>query len=265
LAALDAGSHVFVEKPMATDVRGAEQVVKKAEERGLVLLIGYILRVHPDWRRFIDEGKGLGSPLVMRFSLNQRSAAQQWETHKSLLASANPVVDSGVHYVDVMCQLTGSRPRRVQAMGARLNEDTPQGQVDYGQLQVLFENGSVGWFEAGWGPSLSREAEYVRDVIGPRGSVSLVALSEGRGQELAVHHSSLNDQGGFQRADERIALSGSGLDLQALCEREQKVFIDAIAQPTDLSAHHQAAVDALRIVLASEKAMRTGLPVELGE
>ena len=44
---------------------------------------------------------------------------------------------------------------------------------NYGQLQVTFEDGSVGWYEAGWGPMMSETAFFVKDVIGPRGCVSL--------------------------------------------------------------------------------------------
>ena len=38
---------------------------------------------------------------------------------------------------------------------------------NYGQLQVTFDDGSVGWYEAGWGPMMSETAFFVKDVIGP--------------------------------------------------------------------------------------------------
>ena len=45
---------------------------------------------------------------------------------------------------------------------------------NYGQLQVTFDDGSVGWYEAGWGPMMSETAFFVKDVIGPKGCVSIV-------------------------------------------------------------------------------------------
>lgn len=46
---------------------------------------------------------------------------------------------------------------------------------NYGQLQVTFEDGSVGWYECGWGPMMSETAFFVKDVVGPKGSVSIVS------------------------------------------------------------------------------------------
>ena len=43
------------------------------------------------------------------------------------MKSMSPIVDCGVHYVDVMCQMTGARPVRVSAVGARLTEELMPG------------------------------------------------------------------------------------------------------------------------------------------
>ena len=45
---------------------------------------------------------------------------------------------------------------------------------NYGMLQVTFDDGSVGWYEAGWGPMMSETAFFVKDVISPNGCVSIV-------------------------------------------------------------------------------------------
>ena len=79
-----------------------------------------------------------------------------------------------MHYVDVMCQMTRSKPVRVSAIQARLSDELKPGMYNYGQLQVTFADGSVGWYEAGWGPMMSEVAYFVKDVIGPKGCVSIV-------------------------------------------------------------------------------------------
>ena len=115
--AIEAGAHVFIEKPLADNVAEAEAIVALARARGRKLMIGYILRVHPSWMKFVEIGRTLGKPLVMRMNLNQQSSGAQWATHKKLMETVSPLVDCGVHYVDVMCQVTGAKPVRVHALG----------------------------------------------------------------------------------------------------------------------------------------------------
>ncbi len=132
LAAFEAGCHVFIEKPLAESVEEAEKIVAAAVRAGKKLVIGYILRHHPSWLRFIEISHTLGKPLVMRMNLNQQSYGANWETHKNLMSSISPLVDCGVHYVDVMCQMTRSKPIRVSGIGARLSDELPEGKINYG-------------------------------------------------------------------------------------------------------------------------------------
>ena len=115
--AMEAGAHVFVEKPLAMTVAEAKRVVKTAKRTKRKLVVGYILRHHPSWMRLIQEARGLGGPFVFRLNLNQQSKGAEWETHKALMQTTSPIVDCGVHYVDVMCQITDALPVRVHGMG----------------------------------------------------------------------------------------------------------------------------------------------------
>ena len=117
----------------------------------------------------------MGRPLAMRMNLNQQSSGDTWGVHKNLLNSLSPIVDCGVHYLDVMCQMTESKPLSVSAIGVRLSEEIPNDNYNYGQLQIRFADGSVGWYESAWGPMISETAFFVKDVIGPKGSVSIVS------------------------------------------------------------------------------------------
>ncbi len=76
VAALEAGCHVFVEKPLATTVADAERVVAAAKANGRKLVVGYILRHHPAWTRLIAEARALGGPYVFRMNLNQERCCQ---------------------------------------------------------------------------------------------------------------------------------------------------------------------------------------------
>ena len=274
-AAIEAGSHVFCEKPLGTTVEEAQAVVDAARACDRKLVIGYILRVHPAWTRFIEIARTLGKPLVMRMNLNQQSHGPAWTWHKNLMDSMSPIVDCGVHYVDVMCQMTGARPVRVSAIGARLTEELKPGMYNYGQLQVTFADDSVGWYEAGWGPMMSEVAFFVKDVIGPKGSVSIVKdpnESAAPGSDdidshtktncLRVHHSAIDANNEFVKADELISTEDEP-DHQALCEREQAYLLRALRENVDLSQHMADAVNSLRIVLAADLSFRRGQVVTL--
>ena len=164
-------------------IEDAEKVVATARKRNRKLVLGYILRVHPSWMKFIELGKTLGKPLVMRLNLNQQSNGKAWTWHKNLINSLIPIVDCGVHYVDVMCQLTGAKPVRVHGIGAKLWAEAKK--QNYGHLHVTFDDGSVGWYEAGWGPMMSEVAFFVKDVVGPKGAVSIVPAHSDRKDQLA--------------------------------------------------------------------------------
>src|SRR5574343_593502 len=195
IMAFEKGCHVFIEKPVADTVAGAERVVAAAKKAGKKLVVGYILRHHPSWEKFIEIAQQLGKPLVMRMNLNQQSHGVMWDVHRNLMKSLSPIVDCGVHYIDVMCQMTRSKPLQVTAIGARLTEDIPAGNYNYGQLQIRFEDGSVGWYEAGWGPMMSETAFFVKDVIGPKGCVSIVAkTAAGAGKSADVDSHSKTEQ-----------------------------------------------------------------------
>ena len=274
-AAFAAGAHVFLEKPIAETIAEAEEVAALARAANKKLVIGYILRVHPSWIKFIEIGQTLGKPLVMRMNLNQQSDGPQWDVHKQLMRSISPIVDCGVHYVDVMSQVTGARPKLVHAVGARLTDEVGAAMYNYGHLHVAFDDGSVGWYESGWGPMMSETAFFVKDMIGPRGCVSIVATEAGdpamksasfdshvKTNALKVHHAALKPDGTFAKPDEVLRMTDEP-GHQELCDREQQLFLDAIREDRDMTRHVTDAIDSMRIVLAADESVRTGEAVRL--
>lgn len=272
--AFEKGCHVFMEKPIADSVAGAERVAAAAKKSGKKLVIGYILRHHPSWIKFIEIAQQLGKPLVMRMNLNQQSHGYMWDVHRNLMKSLSPIVDCGVHYIDVMCQMVRSKPVQVNAIGARMTSDIPTDNYNYGQLQIRFADGSVGWYEAGWGPMMSETAFFVKDVIGPKGSVSIVAKEAGaagksdsvndhtKTESLRWHHAEINAQNEFIKKDDWIDLMDEP-DHQELCNREQAYFLKAIQEDLDLTDHVEDAVNSLRIAFACDDSVKTGNSVLL--
>tara|TARA_R110002074_G_scaffold234738_1_gene406612 strand:+ start:3701 stop:4729 length:1029 start_codon:yes stop_codon:yes gene_type:complete len=264
IAAMDAGAHVFVEKPLATTVADAQAVVDKATQTNRKLVVGYILRHHPSWQRLIAEARDLGGPYVFRMNLNQQSDGPTWETHKALMQTTSPLVDCGVHYVDVMCQITDANPLRVNGMGLRLSDEIAPDMYNYGQLQVTFADGSVGWYEAGWGPMMSETAFFVKDVVSPKGSVSIRDADKGASADVDGH-TRVGTLLVHTRSGDRVVEMPDEPGHQALCDAEQAYMLDAIKDDTDLTRHMSDAVQSLRICLAADQSIRTGQPVTLGD
>jgi predicted dehydrogenase len=225
----------------------------------------------------VEVARTLGKPLAMRMNLNQQSVGPAWNWHKNLMQSLSPIVDCGVHYVDIMCQMTGAKPVRVHGIGTHLSDEVKV--YNYGHLHVTFDDGSVGWYEAGWGPMMSEVAFFVKDVVGPKGCVSIVMPHEERAagemtqsadidshtktNSLKVHHAAMDANNAFTRKDEWINLADEP-DHQELCNREQRLFLKAIQEDLDLTAQMNDAVNSLRIVLAADESIRTKRAVNLG-
>ncbi|MET3662195.1 Gfo/Idh/MocA family protein [Aquamicrobium ahrensii] len=269
--AIEAGCHVFVEKPLATTVADARRVVDAAKASGRKLVIGYILRHHPSWMRLIAEARELGGPYVFRMNLNQQSSGATWETHKQLMKTTSPIVDCGVHYLDVMCQITDAEPVEVRGMGVRLSGEIDPSMYNYGHLQVLFEDGSVGWYEAGWGPMISETAFFVKDVISPNGCVSIVMAENAKSDDIDTHtktstirlHSATTGaEGQFVKEDRLLSMEGEP-GHQDLCDLEQAFVLKAIREDIDLTRHMEDAVKSLAVCLAADESVRTGKAVRL--
>jgi predicted dehydrogenase len=281
IRAFRAGAHVFLEKPIAETVEDAERVVAEAKAHRRQLLVGLGPRHSPTWVRMMELAQGLGKPLVMRMNLNQRSIGPAWTWHKNLMRSLSPIVDCGVHYVDMMCHMTGARPVRVHAIGARLTDEIAPDKYNYGQLQVVFDDGSVGWYEAAWGPQISEVAFFVKDVFGPKGGVHMVVedpqgmLEAGaastvssdihthsRAGAIRLHHSKLRPDQSLAESDEEFRIADQP-DHDEMSVRKQRFLLDAIHGKHDLADHMRDAVNSLRIVLAADESIRTGRSIEM--
>ena len=122
IKAMNAGAHVFMEKPIATTNEDAEKVVATARAKNRKLVLGYILRVHPSWMKFTELAQTLGKPLVMRLNLNQQSGGPTYDWHKNLieLAAADRRLRRALCRRDVpddRCQAGARTRHRRQALG----------------------------------------------------------------------------------------------------------------------------------------------------
>ena len=134
-------------------------------------------RLHPAPPPVLAEadrrGAQLGGPFVFRMNLNQQSSGRPGDAQG---ADADHLADRRLRRplrrrdVPDHRRQAGRGARHGPAPHRRDRADM----YNYGHLQVLFDDGSVGWYEAGWGPMMSETAFFVKDVISPNGAVSIV-------------------------------------------------------------------------------------------
>ena len=112
IAALDAGKHVLLEKPMAMSVAECDEILSARDRSGKVLQLGFVCRGLPApvaAKRFIDAGR-FGEIYHVKCSLYRRRGIPSlggWFTDKSL-SGGGPLIDLGVHVLDLAMHLTGN-------------------------------------------------------------------------------------------------------------------------------------------------------------
>ena len=165
--------HVICEKPITDTLEKGEEFVSLVKENSDVkVLIGHILRHNETYKKvasMIKDGL-IGSPIVMRMSQNHHTL--NWDRYLKLINETSPVIDCGVHYIDVMQWFTQSKVKEVKGIGMRTDEDVPKGKFNYEMMTVKLEDGSVGYYEAGWTKTIN--SDNTKEFIGPKGSIKII-------------------------------------------------------------------------------------------
>lgn len=139
--ALKMGKHTFVEKPMASSVREAQQVLRMAESNRLKLQVGFIERFNPGVRRvkeIIEDGI-IGVPI---FATARR--VSRWPER---IGDVGVVKDTAIHDIDAIRFLFGEDPTSVYARVGRLRHEKLE---DYAQIMLTFPSGKTALIEANW-------------------------------------------------------------------------------------------------------------------
>ena len=156
-AALDAGCHVFAEKPACLGVDDFRPLVAKANQRGLYLMLALANRLHPaiqEARRLVEEGEiGRIFGLEMHFIADQtrltRAAYHKtWYAQKAR-ASGGHLIWLGIHWLDLATYITGSMIREVSAFTANVGRQ-PIDVEDSAAVTMRFDNGALGTHTSGY-------------------------------------------------------------------------------------------------------------------
>jgi len=141
LDAIAAGVPVLVEKPLASTVKDAGQVVDAAEKAGVTLAVGHIERHNPAIaavKRQLNEGQY--GDLVT-------ATARRVSSFPGRVRDVGVVMDLGVHDIDILRHLVGSAVEAVFALGGRKLHESFE---DHANLLLRFANGVHGFIEVNW-------------------------------------------------------------------------------------------------------------------
>ncbi len=171
--AAEAGKHVLVEKPLATDVADCDAIIAAAESNGVRLMVGHVVRFDPRYqvaKAAIDEGR-VGD------------IVQIYGRRNNVLASGRRIGPRtsvayflGVHDLDIMRWYIGCEAVRVYAESCR-KVLTEEGADDSIFTLLKYENDAVGCLETCWvvpeGQPNTLDARL--EVVGTKGRVAVRA------------------------------------------------------------------------------------------
>jgi len=171
LAAIQAGRHVLVEKPLSVSVAEGQQLVDAAAAAGVALGVSHnqlFYAAHAEAKRLIDAG-AIGRPVLIRLRLGAGPRWGGWRDSPDL-AGGGLLADGGVHRLCLARQLFG-RVREVRAV-----LDVPRGQGETFAVVVLgFESGARGVIEANhYGPPGTFDDEI--EITGSDATLRLAGL-----------------------------------------------------------------------------------------
>ncbi len=139
--ALNAGKHVLVEKPMATTPQQAQKLVQTAQENGLHLTVGFLMRFIPGLqliRQSVEEKK-IGDLVCVT-----AKRVSQWPER---IGDVGVVKDTAIHDIDVMRFISKQDPVSVYAKMGSMRIKKFE---DYAQIMLTYRNGESAFIESNW-------------------------------------------------------------------------------------------------------------------
>jgi predicted dehydrogenase len=151
IAALKAGVHVMVEKPMAMNAQEAYQMQEASQKTGALLMVAHCWRFDPEvlWLRKQVESGRLGKIIRTKgYGVHALWGPSGWFTQRKF-AGGGALADMGVHALDTARFLL-SDPQPVSVYAHMGTYYTDYDVDDTGIMLVNWEDGAVSYIESGW-------------------------------------------------------------------------------------------------------------------
>jgi predicted dehydrogenase len=250
-AALFAGKHVFVEKPLATSTEAARRVVDAATRTGRVVLVGHILAYHPAVERLVEMVRS-GEIGELRYLYAQRVNLGRIRSDENALWSFGP------HDLTMVLALVGADPESVSARGrAWLRPGTE----DVVFVNLAFPSGVMAQIQLSW---LDPHKERRLTVVG---SKKMVVFDDAHPTEkLRVYDKGVDRPPDYQTYGDFLTLRDGDIHIPRLANveplrAELSHFADCVrgsAKPRTDVAHGLRVV---RILASAEASLKMdGVP-----
>jgi predicted dehydrogenase len=253
IAALNAGVHVMVEKPMAMNAAEAEQMCEAADKSGTILMVAHCWRFDPDVLWLKEQSKKLGRILRTKgIGVHTHWGPSGWFTQKQF-AGGGAMADMGIHALDTARFLLGD-PKPVSVY-ARIGTYYKDFDVDdTGVIIVEWDNGATSYIESGW---------WQPHADGPEAATQLYG-TQGFGELFPTHLELRN------KNEEKIDVIESGFEFprkehcpQSLYDDQLKYFVECIEKKqTPIPGGLEGLIN-MKVVDAAYESSRTGKAVEV--
>ena len=262
-AALNAGKHVLVEKPMATTLEDCDRMLEAAKRADKVLAVGLEMRVFTLFERvkaLIDAGE-IGKPIHLKLDLWRRpyrTGAGGWKTDPEKLGSS--ILEEPIHYLDLARWYlleTSGEPASLQAWA------NSRGGLEYLNENLDVRLGYADGTQALVTRSIAAfEHKVTLQVVGEQGSLRAewsgeMDLDGNPSAKLWLHNSGDRDE-----PAERVEVeqkTGHAFDVP----RQTKAFLEAIREGTRPPATGEDGRASVALCLAVERALEKGSSVQL--
>jgi len=238
IEALEAGKHIFVEKPLAMDLQDAEAVATLAREKGLTLMVGHLLQYHPvfqEMKRIIYED-GIGD---LKYIYSNRLSFGRIRTEENVMWSFAP------HDLSMILSLLGSEPEVVSAHGASFI--TP-GIIDWSVINLRHEKGVFSHIHTSW---LHPYKEHRFVVIGDNGMMVFDDTQEEWNRKLLHYQHSVRVVNGLPELDKAIP-EYLAVDYTEPLKNECDHFIQCVLSDDSPHTDGDEAVSVIRILCEAE-------------
>ncbi len=254
LDAIAHGKHVLCEKPLSDNLADTEACIREIEKSDCKVLIGHILRHSPTYSKIAEiiQNGGIGEPKVMRIVQNHH--ALNWKRYASLLDHTSPIVDCGIHYIDLAQWLSGQRIIRLSGCGAILEPDVSG--YNYGMLTMTLSGGAVAFFEAGWSKSIA--GGNVKEFIGTKGRIRMVM-----GADRPVQHEEGDLIEWYETETEEYHIINMKKELVKDMKSQFLYLIAMIEQNLPANPSYDDVLSSMRAAFAGDLAIREGKTVYL--
>ena len=248
--AMRAGKHVLLEKPMSGSSKILSGLIQLARESNVVLAGGFTERFNPAVT-FAKQGIQTGEWGELITASTRRVSSLP-----TRIRDVGVVMDLGVHDIDVVQYIVGSKPRSVYALGG---QGKGMKYEDHASMLIDFEGGATGYVEVNWlTPMKVRKLALTCD----KNFVEVDYMD----QAALVCASSFKqlDSGNLYNVPLEFDTRRIALKKEEPLKRELNDFLAAIAEKKEPLVTGESATSTLRIAEAALESMRSGKKVQLG-